>query len=155
MKKKIIVIAVILLVALASVVAADYFTLFGTREAAEYVLQEVRIRPLNKVDNSPIEGTRVKCFQKNNRNACTQRDSGKLGIVSVMIPSTRISNNSLLFEQGHRFLASKDPKVQIMLIHLDYVNEVKSIDVQELFDNPGKIYKVLMEPRQIDDPENT
>ena len=155
MKKKIIVIAVVLLVVVASVVVADYFALFGSSETAEYVLQEVRIRPLNKVDNSPIEGIWVKCFQKNNRNACTQRDSGKLGIVSVMIPSTRISNNSLLFEQGHRFLASKDPKVQLMLIHLDYINQVESIEVQELFDNPGKIYKVLMEPRQFNDPENT
>jgi hypothetical protein len=154
-KKKVIVFGVTLLVAVVSVVVADYFTLLGTSETPEYVLQELRIRPVNKHDNSPIEGTRVKCFQTNNRNACTQRDSGKLGIVSVMVPSIRISTNSLLFEKGHRFLASKDPKVQVMLINLDYINVVESIEVQELFDNPGKIYKVLMEPRQFNDPENT
>ncbi|MFT5350114.1 MAG: hypothetical protein ACI909_003120 [Planctomycetota bacterium] len=131
-------------------IVADYFAVFGTTEKSDYVLHEVVIRPVDNQDNSPIVGTRVKCFQRGNINACTQRESGKLGIVSALIPGSRISTHSLLFEQQYRYTSSRDPKINIMLINFDYMNEVISIEVNELFENPGKIIKVKMEARDSD-----
>ena len=126
---------------------ADYVGLFGVRENPEYVLQEIKFRLSDKLDNSPIMGARTRCFQKGNRNACTQRDSGKLGVVSVLVPATRISTKTLLFERGHEYLRSKDPNIQIMLIHADFVSQVESININSHFNNPGKIYRVTMQPR--------
>ncbi len=153
MKNKILLIAVSIVLSGAGFVGADYVGLFGITEKPEYVLQEVRIRPYNMFDNAPIEGVRVRCFQQGNGNACTQRDSGRLGIVSVMVPSIKLSRRSLLFEKGYHYIGSRDPKIQIMLIHVDYISKVESVEVAGLLNLPGKLYKVNMEPR-ISTPDN-
>lgn len=147
MNKKVGLIGAFLIITATIFAVADYFGLFGVRENPEYVLQEIKFRLSDKLDNSPIMGAKARCFQKGNRNACTQRDSGKLGVVSVLIPATRISTKTLLFERGREYLRSKDPNIQIMLIHADFVSQVESIDINNHFNNPDKIYRVTMQPR--------
>ncbi len=147
MNKKIGLTGTFLIITATIFAVGDYFGIFGVRENPEYALQEIKLRLSDKLDNSPIMGAKARCFQKGNGNACTQRDSGKLGVVSVLVPATRISTKTLLFERGHEYLRSKDPNIQIMLIHADFVNQVESIDINSHFNNPEKIYRVKMQPR--------
>ncbi len=147
MNRNVGVVCIVVILAAVCFVTADYFALFGTRENPEYVLREIRLRLSDKLDNSLIAGAKARCFQKENKNACTQRDSGKPGIVSVKVPATRIRTKSLLFEHGHRYLTSTDPYLQVMLIHVDYTTQVTSIDINKHFANPAKVYQVTMQSR--------
>lgn len=151
MKNKTILIAAVCILAGTGFVVADYFALFGTSEKSEFVLQEIKYRPIDENTNSPIIGARIRCFQKGRKNdVCFQKDSGKLGVVSIMVPRTRISSNSLLFEQAHHFLSNGDSKMHVMLMHLDYSNQVDGYDVNDLFNHLDKIYRIKMKPHEFD-----
>jgi len=148
MKNKVLLIVACCLLCGTGFIAADYAGLFGITEKPEYVLQKVRIRPFDSRNNAPIEGVRVRCFQRGHQNVCSQRDSGKPGIVSVIVPGIKMNRSSLLFDKGYRYLGSKDPKIQIMLIHVDYLSKVESIEVAGLLSLSAEVYKVKMEPRE-------
>lgn len=155
MKNKSILIAAVCILAGSGFVVADYFALFGVSEKSEFVLQEITFRPIDERSNSPIIGARIRCFQEARKNdVCFQKDSGKLGVVSIMVPRTRISSNSLLFEQAHHFSSNGSAKVHIMLMHIDYSNQMEGYDANELFNNPEKVYKIKMMPNQFNDTES-
>jgi len=155
MKNKTVLIVTVCILAATGFVVADYFALFGTSEKSEFVLQEITFRPIDERSNSPIIGTRIRCFQEGRKNdVCFQKDSGKLGEVSIMVPRTRISNNSLLFEQAYHFSSNGSSKVHIMLMHLDYSNQIEGYDANELFKNTEEIYKVKMTPHEFNDTES-
>jgi hypothetical protein len=126
-------------------VVADHFALFGTSEKTEIVMQEIQFRTIDSVTNSPIIGIRVRCFQKGRKkDVCFQRDSGKLGVVSIKIPRTKIVNNSLLFEQSYRYTSSGSTQVNIMFMHLNYLNQIARYNSDELFKKGNEIDEIMM-----------
>ncbi len=139
----------------AGFVLADYFAVFGTNEKTEMVLQEVKFRPLNQQTNSPIIGARIRCFQAGGKkDVCYQVDSGKLGIVSVKIPRSRQSENSLLFEQSFRYTSNGSTQLHVMLMHLDYGSKISIYDSDELFKNSNKVYDVLLQFQDYGDADD-
>ena len=126
---------------------ADYAGLFGINEKSEYSLHEIKFRVADSEDNAPLVHTRAKCFQKTLSQACTQRVSGKVGIVSIMVPATRVSYRSLLFDKGEKFVLAREPDLQVMLIHTDYMTQAVTVNLNEVFEQPGKIYQVSMQAR--------
>ncbi len=149
MKLKIWVVAGSIFLISAGFIVADYYALFGSSEKSEFVLQQIKFRVVDKLNNSPIIGARIRCFQKGRKHdVCFQRDGGKPGIVSIMIPRTRIGIHSLLFEQAHHYSSNGSSTVHVMLMHLDYSNQTASYNADELFNNPEKIHKIMLE-RQV------
>ncbi|MCZ6803816.1 MAG: hypothetical protein O7D86_07765 [Proteobacteria bacterium] len=72
-------------------VVADYFSLFGTKTDVKLDFVEARFRTLDADTGGVVLDIGVRCFQKNNKNACTRRDSHRVGIVSVHIPVRRVN----------------------------------------------------------------
>ena len=147
MKNKGIVVALVLVVSAGIFTGADYAGLFGIKKTPEYELREIKIHIADKADNSPIVHTRAMCFQKLNDKACTQKVSGKIGIVSIMVPVIKYSSRSLLFEQGEEYLPTRDPELQVMLIHTDYITHTISLNISEHLANPGLIPAVTLQAR--------
>jgi hypothetical protein len=139
----------------AGFVVADYFALFGTSEKSEVVMQEIRFRPLDSDTNSPIIGTRIRCFQKGRKkDVCFQRESGKLGVVSMKIPRRKISENSLFFEQSHHYTSSNNTQLNIMFMHLSYLNQTVRYDPEELFMKGDEIHEIMMGSRNFVSEDN-
>ena len=128
-------------------IAADYVGFFGIKVTNNYVLHEVHLRPFDRDTGSPIEEARARCFQLGSWNACTQKESRKPGRVIVKFSGTRTDRHTLFFDKGSELSSSEDPKIQIMLLHVDYVSEVKTINIDEHLMNPRKEYKVTMKSK--------
>jgi hypothetical protein len=143
--KKIIIIGSTLFFVAVSLLVADYNALFGTSEESKVVLQEVKFRLIDDVTSSPVMGARVRCFQKGRKNdVCFQRDSGKIGIVAIKIPRSKIISKSLFFEQSYRYTTNGSTDLNVMLMHLNYVNEVVRYNADEMFANKEGIHDVTM-----------
>ncbi|NKB37066.1 MAG: hypothetical protein GKR93_07810 [Gammaproteobacteria bacterium] len=147
MIKKVIIIGLAMLVSAGIFVTADYAGLFGIKKTPEYDLREIKIRIADIKDNSPIVHTRAKCFQKMNDNACTQKVSGKVGIVSIMVPVIKYVSRSLLFDKGEQYLPTRDPELQVMLIHTDYMTHTITLNIAEHLSKPNSIKSVALHPR--------
>ena len=89
----------------------------------------------------------IRCFQKHNNNACTRRDSHRVGIVSVHIPVRRMIRSTLLFNKSENIIKTADPKIHIMLIHQNYRNPVKTLLLDDVYNNKVNEYDVKMKPR--------
>ena len=136
-------------------VVADYFALFGTSKKTEIVMQEIQFRLIDSKTASPIIGSRIRCFQKGRKNdVCFQRDSGKLGVVSIKIPRSKIISNSLLFEQSHRYKSSGSTEVNIMFMHLNYVNQVVRYNSDEIFKKENEPREIMMTFQNFDSDNN-
>jgi len=122
----------------------DYFALFGTSQNEKTDCIELNFRTIDENTGALVTDAHVKCFQMMNRNACTQRDSGRAGIVSINIPVQKIITRSILFEKNSRIRETDDPKVHVMFIHEDYANPVETIYVHELPELTTKIMTVSM-----------
>lgn len=147
MPKTFLFVGVFLIPYLLVIVAADYVGFFGVKVENSYVLHEVHLRPFDRVSRAPIEGARARCFQLGSWNACTQKESRKPGRVIVKFSGTRTSRKTLFFDKGSSLQQTRDPKVQVMLLHIDYISEVKSVDIENHLVNPRQEYKVTMQPK--------
>ena len=135
-------------------IAADYVGFFGVKVKNHYVLHEVHLRPFDRDSGAPIEQVHARCFQLGSWNACTEKKSRKPGRVIVKFSGTRTSRHTLLFDKGSELLRSEDPKIQIMLLHVDYVSEIKTINIDEHLANPRKEYKLTMKAKGWGNPES-
>ena len=136
-------------------IAADYAGFFGVEIKNHYVLHEVHLRPFDRDSGAPIEEAHARCFQLGSWNACTQKKSRKPGRVIVKFSGTRTSRHTLFFDKGSELQSNEDPKIQIMLLHVDYVSEVKTINIDEHLANPRKEYKVTMKAKGWVDAETS
>lgn len=127
-----------------SLVAADYFTLFGSKTRVELAFTEARFKTTDKNNGNLIFNVGVRCFQKGNHNACTLRDSHQAGVVSVHFPYKRIIESSLLFTKNEKIEKAANPNVNIMFIHNDYYTITKKILLDDLFEDSGNEYRVEM-----------
>jgi len=148
MKRYIIYISIVFAVVATGIVVADYFSLFGISKQEKLEFVEARFKTVDAENGGPVFDVHVRCFQKMNENACTQRDSYTPGVVSIKIPMRRIVTQSLFFNQGEVLLGTLDPKLHIMFIHSDYSNPVESFIIIDIFNNPGQQYLVKMLPEK-------
>lgn len=105
-------------------VAGDYFGLFGLKKYLVLDFVESSFKPVDKETGAPILEVRIKCFQKGNENACTQKESRSTGVVIVRIPVQKLVWESLLFKNKEELVATNDPQLHIMFIHYDFINPV-------------------------------
>jgi len=146
-KKKYITIS-ILISAVILFIVADYYSMFGVKQIEKFDFTEINFNTVDEESGAPVEGVKVRCFQKKNNNACTQRNSGQISIVSINIPVQKIVTQSILFEQDVEIKKTKDPKIHVMFIHQDYASPVETLFVEELLELKDKNIIVKM-PKSI------
>lgn len=148
-KKKIKIFATVIVAVLiiaGAIVAADYFELFGTKIEKRLGFAEIRFRTLDKDTGSLITNVNVRCFQKNNMNACTKKESHQLGVVSVNIPVQRAVKKTLLFTKAEEIYKSIDPKIHIMLINNNYYKPTVTLNMDDVYSNRIDEQTVEMSP---------
>ncbi len=151
--KKTIIIIISLITVVALFVIADFNALFGTNKQTKLDFIETRFRTLDAETGALIIDVGVRCFQKNNDNACTRRDSHRAGIVSVHMPVRRVIERSILFKQSEEFIKTADPKLHMMFIHKDYYSTTKSLFVEDIYEQKENEYSVKMSPRKWEETE--
>ena len=125
-------------------VVTDYFALFGTRVISKMDFISMSFKPVDEETGAPVVDVHTRCFQMNNRNACSETDSGKAGIVEIKIPVTKLVTSTWLFEKDSRYQETADPKLHIMFIHYDYANPVETFYLKDIPKLSGKVIKVPM-----------
>jgi hypothetical protein len=126
-------------------VTGDYFGLFGLKKYLVLDFAESSFKPIEKGSGAPILDVKIKCFQKGNENACTQKASRTTGIVIARIPVQKLVWESILFKNKEELVATSDPKIHIMFIHYNYNNPVETFTIESLFNQPVAKYSVKME----------
>lgn len=143
----------LLIIFLLSIIAADYYELFGATVEKKLSFAEILFRTLDEDTGTPIMEVGVRCFQKNNMNACARKESQRVGIVSVNIPVQRAIKSTLFFKKAEEIYKSIDPKINIMLIHQNYHNPTVSLLMEDIYSNKVTEQTVKMTPRAW--PDNT
>jgi hypothetical protein len=154
-KKKIKIFATIIvsvLIIAGAFVTADHFELFGSKIEKRLDFAEIRFRTLDKDTGAIVADVGVRCFQKQNMNACTRKDSHQLGVVSVNIPVQRAVKKTLLFKKAEDVYRSIDPKMNIMLLHQNYHNPTVTIIMEDVYANKLDEQTVEMPPREWKEP---
>ena len=146
--KKIIILISILLIIVTGIVTADYFGLFGTRVVQKADFIELHFNTIDEEQGFKLTDVKIRCFRKGTNDACTQRDSGKAGVVSINIPVRLKIVKSWLFEQETSIIPPDDPKLHIMFIHNDYSHTVETLFYDEFFQLAQK-YLVVPMPKSI------
>ena len=146
MKRYFIYTSIVFAVVATGIVIADYCSLFGIAKQEKLEFVEARFKTVDAETGGPVFDVHVRCFQKMNENACTQRDSYTPGVVSIKVPMRIIVSQSLFFNQDEMLLGTLDPELHIMFIHADYSKPVKSIKIIDIFNNPGQQDIVKMAP---------
>lgn len=126
-------------------VAGDYFGLFGLKKYLVLDFAESSFKPVDKETGAPVLEVRIKCFQKGNMNACTQKDSRTTGIIIARIPVQKLVWESLLFKNKEELVATNDPQLHMMFIHYNYNNPVETFTIEDLYNDPVSKYPVKME----------
>ena len=131
-------------------VTVDYFGLFGLKKYLVLDFAESSFKPVDKETGAPVLGVHIKCFQKGNENACTQKESRSTGIVIARIPVQKLVWESLLFKNKEELVAITDPRLHIMFIHYDFTNPVETFVIEDLYNKPLRKYPVRMERKFIE-----
>ncbi len=134
-------------------VAGDYYGLFGLKKYLVLDFIDTSFKPVDLETGAPVLDVRIKCFQKGNVNACTQKDSRETGIIAARIPVQKLVWESLLFKNKEELVASRDPQLHIMFIHYNYNNPVESFEVESLYNKPVSKYLVKL-ARKFKETEN-
>ncbi len=151
-KKSLIGLCIFLLIA-GLFVTGDYFGLFGLKKYLVLDFIESSFKPIDKETGAPVIDVKIRCFQKGNSNACTQKESHSIGIVIARIPVQKLVWESLLFKNKEDLVATNDPQLHIMFIHYDFTNPVESFTIEDLYNKPINEYPVKMERNFIETEE--
>ena len=125
-------------------VTGDYFGLYGLKKYLVLDFIESSFKPVDKETGAPVVDVKIRCFQKGNGNACTQKESRILGLVIARIPVQKLVWKSLLFNNKEELIPTNDPQLHIMFIHYNYINPVETFIVEDLYNNPVREYPVKM-----------
>lgn len=134
-------------------VTADYYGLFGIRTELKLNFVEARFRTLDKETGALVFDVGVRCFQKNNMDACTRRESHQAGVVAAHIPVRRVIKSTLFFKKSEEIIKSADPKLHVMLMHQNYNNPTKTILLDDIYTKKQTEYNVEMPPRKWAEPQ--
>jgi hypothetical protein len=126
-------------------VTGDYFGVFGLKKYLVLDFAESSFRPVDKETGAPVIDVKIRCFQKGNSNACTQKESRTTGIIIVRVPVQKLVWESLLFKNKEELVASNDPQLHIMFIHYNYNNPVATFIIEDLYNDPVSKYSIKME----------
>jgi len=127
----------------------DYLAWFGTSKTATLDYVQVNFKIVDEETDAPLMNAHARCFQQKNRNACSEVDSGKPGILSLKIPVHKIITRSHLFKQEEEMVETEDPKLHIIFIHADHSSPVETIMTRELPSLDGKLLTVSMPKRMV------
>lgn len=152
--KLIVSIVLSLMLAVGAFVVADYFALFGTKLDLRLEFSEIRFRTLDEETGGIIMHVGVRCIQKGINNACTRRESHKVGVVLVQVPVQHVIKKTNLFKKEEEIVKTLDPKIHIMLIHQNYHSLSKTLLMEELYLNKVTEYEIKMTPRKWETPED-
>jgi len=125
----------------------DYLAWFGTSKTTLLDYIQVNFKIVDEETGALLMQAHVRCFQKKNRNACSEVKSDKAGILSVKIPVSKIITRSHMFKQGETMVETDDPELHIMFIHSDYASPVESIMTKDLSSLAGKQLTITMPKR--------
>lgn len=131
-------------------VGGDYFGLFVLKKYLVLDFVESSFKPIDKETGAPVFDVKIRCFQKDNNNACTQKESRSTGIVIVRIPVQKLVWKSFLFKNKEQLVASRDPQLHIMFIHYNFTNPVATFVIEDLYNKPISKYPVKMERKFIE-----
>jgi len=134
-------------------VAGDYFRLFGITKTVRLDYIQVNFKTVDEETGAPVVGVHARCFQKKNRDACSEVDSGKAGYLSLKIPVHNIITRSRLFEQNIEMVETADPRLHIMFIHHQYANPVESFMTADLPEMNDKEFRITM-PKKLQQPDS-
>ena len=123
----------------------DYFGVFGLKKYLVLDFAESSFRPIDKETGAPVIDVKIRCFQKGNSNACTQKESRATGIIIVRVPVQKLVWETLLFKNKEELVATNDPQLHIMFIHYNYNNPVATFSIEDLYNNPVSKYSIKME----------
>ena len=126
-------------------VTGDYFGVFGLKKYLVLDFAESSFRLVDKETGAPVIDVKIRCFQKGNNNACTQKESRTTGIIIVRVPVQKLVWESLLFKNKEELVATNDPQLHIMFIHYNYNNPVASFSIEDLYNDPVSKYSIKME----------
>lgn len=126
-------------------VTGDYFGVFGLKKYLVLDFAESSFRPVDKETGAPVIDVKIRCFQKGNSNACTQKESRATGIIIVRVPVQKLVWESLLFKNKEELVATNDPQLHIMFIHYNYNNPVATFSIEDLYNDPVSKYSIKME----------
>ena len=124
--------------------------MFGLKKYLVLDFAESSFKPVDKNSGAPVMEVRIKCFQKGNENACTQKESRTTGIIIARIPVQKLVWESLLFKNKEELVATNDPEIHIMFIHYNYNNPVETFTVEDLYNKPVAKYSAKMERKYIE-----
>ena len=126
-------------------VTADYFGLFGLKKYLVLDFAESSFKPVDDETGAPVIDVKIRCFQKGNSNACTQKESRSTGVIIVRVPVQKLVWETLLFKNKEELVATNDPQLHIMFIHYNYNNPVATFNIEDLYNNPVSKYSIKME----------
>ena len=130
-------------------VTGDYFGLFGLKKYLVLDFAESSFKPVDKETGAPVIDVKIRCFQKGNSNACTQKESHSTSVI-IRIPVQKLVWESLLFKNKEELVPTNDPQIHIIFIHYNYNNPVETFIVEDLYNNPIRKYPVKMERKFIE-----
>lgn len=125
----------------------DYLAWFGTSKTTTLDYVQVNFKMVDEETGAPLMHSHVRCFQKKNRNACSEVSGGQPGILSLKIPVHKIITRSHMFKQSEDMVDTADPELHIMFIHSDYASPVETIMTKDLPSLDGKLLTVTMPKR--------
>lgn len=144
MKKTTTMVTSVVIGAVALLVTADYFALFGVTRTEQIDLITMNFITVDEETGAPVTGVHARCFQSNNNNACAERSGGDPGTVTVSIPVMKIITKSFLFMQDTTLRETADTKLKIMFVHPDYANPVEIFPISELPEQSARPLTVTM-----------
>ena len=133
-----IIIPVALVVVAGGFTLADYLQLFGSKTMERGVYVEINFRTVDDGSGAAIEDVKVNCVQRGVEHACAQRDSGRSGVVSLLVPAYKRVYKSLLFTQAEEYLQPPNEDFHVMFVHPDYGGQFRTFQLSELLNSAGK-----------------
>ena len=144
MRKRVLII-VVLGIAAAALVGADYFGLFGVRRVWTRESLSIRFLPVDARTGKPITGMHIKCALgggPHDARPCTQRGDGADGLVRAQFVLARQAQHTRLFDKGEMPAADLHGQVTVVFIHPDYQRLFLPLQYSELPEMQGRDNKV-------------
>jgi len=146
-KKPLIVISVVILLPVVFL-GADYLELFGTSTSTRLDFAVARFKTVDMDTGAPVFGSRVKCQQKGNDNACTLKDTKSGDVLSLLVPKQTVISKSLLFTKNEELLIPQQPNIYIFFINADYETVNLSVPIIDIIGDNYPQKTIKMKARQ-------
>ena len=120
------------LIVLGSGAIADYYGILGTKTYQELSFFNLYFRMIDSETKQLIDKARVRCVKAGSNNVCTNRDSGRIGVVKASLPIYYKMTRSHFFELYKVVVPPQDPNIHVFFIHNDYLHINRAFNLEEL-----------------------